>query len=914
MELLQYLESILITVHNPVTFGPSDPVSLSRFLIRAATKPADEPEGTAPFLDCQARVLLGSEATLFTGSELEDNWRFYNSELIGVFQEANCPAKLFEAREDRYLYALTNIYAEEDTEVLLNAITFLPSPMRLWINGEPVLLGNHDHVIKDILLRVRLRQGHNPLLLEMPLGTRVPLTAQEFVLRLQPIERLSQNKAAYPYLDWERFEQLKTTLLVYPEHWNIRAGEPFSYAVLPGYIRQAPALAIEAVLENPYGRKLAGAKGRTGTLMQLNIPPEAAGLLVLKIKAVGKYAKPLLLYAGEYEADRNRLLQLAAEGKAAGIKEELESYRELLDLPAAFQSLNQYMPYDIRETVLAKLGELAAAVEAYAKQPAGTKPNGAATGTEAQEVAQAELAVPAKAAVPVSKPAAFAPNRRVVYRLRETGDAYLAYTVLLPEGYCAERSYPAVFYFHDAAARNYPTDLPWLKELPNTEAIIIQFVGIGRMNYTDDIQVVKTIRHIIAKWKLDRSRLFGIGFCSGTFKTYRTAFAVPDLFCAVATVSGEIAFNIYRPEYPWLDNVGDMPILGICGYENWFFNSTRLIDLLKRMSGAKVSVYSGFMHNELNTLHNSRALLHRLIGLTRNRFPEWLAFTPTDPCFVKSHWVQILKLSRPGDRTRVQADRVTPGCLEVETLNVDRLMLVLSRPDMQLPPQVTIAVNGQPYTVQLDDYTRIVFDLCLPDEQPVTEALTEQAFHEWYDEIVIDERQMGIKRLYLRRSVVVRPTVRNDLSAKLAYLLQNPVRDRYIFYRYETCRESELVWGGEEKRNLVLISDLRAASGRERQLMDAIGFTGDADGVRWKGEAFAGPSFGLLTAENPFAPDRMVMLAFYNSDALNEEFVALLNTFDTNPLFYQQALIYHQGRVVTFAEEAALTEITGGVR
>lgn len=902
MGLLQYLESILITVHNPVTFGPCDPVSLSRFLIRAATRPADVPEGVEPFLDEQARVLLGSEATLFTGSDLEENWRFYNSELIGVFQEANCPAKLFEARENRYLYALTNIYAEEDTDVLLNAITFLPSPMRLWLNGEPVLLGNHDHVIKDILLRVRLRQGHNPLLMEMPLGTRVPLTAQEFVLRLQPIDRLAHNKAAYPYLDWERFEQLKTALMVYPEHWNIRAGEPFSFAVLPGYIRQAPSIAIEAVLETPHGRKLTAVKGRTGVVMQLVIPPAAAGLLVLKIKSAGKYAKPLLLYAGEYEADRNRLLQLAAEGKAARVREELESYRELLDLPAAFQSLNQYMPYDIRETVLAKLGELAAAVEAYGKQPAGTEPT------------ETELSAPAKATVQVLEPAAFAPNRRVVYRLRETGDAYLAYTVLLPEGYCAERSYPAVFYFHDAAARNYPTDLPWLKELPNTEAIIIQFVGIGRMNYTDDIQVVKTIRHIIAKWKLDRSRLFGIGFCSGTFKTYRTAFAVPDLFCGVATVSGEIAFNIYRPEYPWLDNVGDMPILGICGYENWFFNSTRLIDLLKRMPGAKVSVYSGFMHNELNTLHNSRALLHRLIGLTRSRFPEWLAFTPTDPCFVKSHWVQILQLARPGDRTRVQADIVTLGYLEVETLNVERLLLVLSRPDLQLPQQVTIAVNGRPHTVRLGDYTRIVFDLRKPDEQPVTETITEQAFHEWYDEVVVDERQMGIKRLYLRRSVVVRPTVRNDLSAKLAYLLQNPVRDRYIFYRYETCRESELVWGGEEKRNLVLISDLRAASGRERQLMDAIGFEGDADGVRWKGQYFAGPSFGLLTAENPFAPDRMVMLAFYNSDALNEEFVGLLNTFDSNPLFYQQALIYHQGSVVTFARETELTEITGGVR
>ncbi|WP_058304259.1 hypothetical protein [Gorillibacterium timonense] len=880
MALTEFLEKLLTTVHLPVTFGPHDPVSLSRWLVRAVTKPASRSWGDKPYLDESGRILLTAEANLLAGSELEDNWSYYNSDIIGSFQEPNEPSKRFERRPDRYLYAVTNMYSPSPVEMLLYVITFLPSPLRLWINGEPIILASEDWVVKDLLVRVRLKQGNNPILVELPLGLRYPLTSQEFLLRFQPLARLEREKDAYAYLDWERFEGMKRSLVLYPEKWKVAPGELLRITVVPRYAGVGhTGKPIEVILETRSGERLTSETAQVGSVCALAIPKTASGVLVLKARGAGLSAKAVFLFAGDEAAMREKLLSEVAltTQLSAG---EAESFRQLMQLPHAFESLNQYMPYDIRETLLEKLDEMETAL------------------------ATNRLALSAAA------------SRRIIrYRLRETGDAYLAYTVLLPDGYDPGKSYPGVFFFHDAMARNYPVDLPWIKDLSQSEAVIIQIVGIGRSNYTDDLQTVRTIRHVAAEWKLDRDRLYGIGFCTGTHKTYRTAFAVPDLFAAIASVAGEIALNIHKPEYAWLDNLGDMPVLGVCAYENWFFNSTRLIDLWGRLPEARTAVYSGFMHNELNALHNSRVLLRQLLTFQKDRFPRWIAFAPPDPCFVKSHWVQIIWLSVPGDSTRVQADILSSERIELETRNIDRLRVVLSRKDLGLDEDVVLFVNGSVCSIHLGGYTSIELDTSSAEARIVsTELMTPEAFEKWYQDILIDENQMGMKRIYLGKCAVVRPAVRSSLFSKLAYLLQNPIKDRYIFYRYDTCREAELSLEEPGERHLIVLVDARDKTPLQQRLLNDVGLTAEASGICWGEEAVEGEYFAMVCTANPYRPDRMVLFAVTNTDAVEEEWIALLNSFDTNPVFYYNALIYHRGRLRTGFGGSVVPAAGEGVR
>ncbi|MCL6459036.1 MAG: hypothetical protein K6T85_13605, partial [Gorillibacterium sp.] len=355
--------------------------------------------------------------------------------------------------------------------------------------------------------------------------------------------------------------------------------------------------------------------------------------------------------------------------------------------------------------------------------------------------------------------------------------------------------------------------------------------------------------------------------------------------------------------------------LALCAYENWFFNSTRLIDLLGRMPGAQIAIYSGFMHNEMNTLHNSKALMQRLIRLKRERFPRWLVFTPTDPCFVKSHWLQIKRLAKPGELTRVQADILTPEMIEIETMNIDSLLIVLSRQDLELEPNVTLMVNGCAHHVMLSDYTRI--ELATSEHLStltMTESLSQKTFEHWYNDVIVDVQQMGIKQLYMSRCAVVKPTVRGGFVTKLTYLLQNPIRDRYIFYRYELCQEADLELSETGDRNLVLIMDARAKSSLQQQLLADIGLTADAYHIIWSGECFEGDYFALISCPHPSFPERLILIAIYNGDQLDNEYISLMNSFDSNPLFYNDALIYHQGSFHTFRVGGEAPAIIGGVR
>ncbi|MEO3944726.1 hypothetical protein [Gorillibacterium sp. CAU 1737] len=877
MALPDYLENLLATAHIPVTFGPREPVSLSRWLVRSISKPSGRLWDEVPYLDESARILLASEASLLTGIDKEYQWSYYNSDIIGSHQDPSEPTKRFTRQPDHYLYALTSVYALEEADMLLYALAFLPSPLRIWVNGELVLTSHNEMVIKDSLLRLHLKEGLNTFLVEQPLDLLYPLTAQEFIIRLQPLARLEREKEELRYLDWDLYEAMKHKLLLCPSHWQGEPGEELGIMVLPRYAGAGLlGESVELRLETREGTPILTTAGTLGKRCTLRIPSSSRGAAVLKAKGAGFEETSTLVFIGPYDEERDRLL--AALPSATGLSEDAqESFRRLMELPLAFAGLNQFMPNDCRQMLLDKLAEMKENLDALgAGHP-----------------------------IPLAK-------KMVRYRKRKTGDASIAYKVFLPDGYDSARRYPAVFFFHDAMARNYPVDLPWLKDLPQPDAILVEVVGIGRMNYTDDIRMVQLIDEITHEWRLDRDRLYVIGFCTGTHKAFKTAFAVPDLFAGIATVSGEIALNIYHPEYAWLDNLGELPVIGICGYENWFFNNSRMIELWKRLPGAERNVYSGFFHNELNLLNNSRSLFRRLLECRAERYPRWIAFTPTEPCFVKSHWLQILRLRKPGDLTRVQADLLCTDKLELETENVDRLRLVLPKKELGLEEKVTLFVNGSPCQVALGDYTCIELDTSELEARVISSVgWSAEAFHEWLNAVIVDEQQLGMKKVYLSACTVVRPVVRSAMFTKLHYLLQNPIKDRYIYYRYDSCREQEMQLAGPEERNWVLLVDARTPSEGQAKLLADVGVTADEDGISWQEERVSGDYFGMLTVSNPYSPYAgQLLLAITNTDELEEEWIGLLNRFDTHPLFYQDGFIYYRGgcRVFHNGSAASVTE------
>lgn len=869
MGLNEYLENLVTTTHYPITFGATEPATLSRWMVRAVTKPVKAPWGTEPYLGEEGRTVFLFETSFQPTETLEGNWRHYNSDLIEVHQDPNKPGKMFEAEPDKWLYAVCNVYALEDSEALLKIITYLPNPIRLWVNGELFMASTEDYVVKDLLARVRFKAGNNVVLAEMPLGLRYTLTTQEFTIKIQPVNRLLNGPMNYEFLDPELIGTLERSVSLIPEKVNVSGGEKLRLIVLPSYVRGEEGLPVLVKLETAEGEALATIRSETGQAATLPVPSTASGVLRIRVEGLadGEYipSKPVHLLCGDFAQERDSLLGLA-EGRRDISAELISSVRQLMELPQSFSELNQYIPYEVYDSLLERMAEL----------------RGVLNGSEGES------------------PRTFAevfPSRYAVYRLKDTKDASVAYVVNLPEGYDRERKYPLVIYFHDAQGRNYPVDLPWIKRFSFSEAIIVQMVGIGRMNYTDDIGVIRTIGEIVGELNVDRDRIYGIGFCTGTLKAYRLGFIAPDLFAGIATLVGDMRIDANRPEYEWLDNLGNTTVYGLCSDENWFFNGSRKINLLKRLKKSRIRLYAGFFHNEFNSLHNSRALMRRLVQTDKERYPREIDFTVIEPCFSKSHWLRVRRIVDLRAAASVKAKLLSPQKLEIRADNVEELELLLSPVEMGLDARLDMTVNGRSLFARLNRYSRVTLSIRDDAVEVSVSSLSKEAFRTAYDAIGVDETQLGIKRLYTGKCTIVKPNGRSPFTTKLSYLLQNPIRDRYIFYKYEACRESELPSELAGDSNYVFVVDARSPSSQQRKLMQAVGLRLEPESLTWKGQTYEGDFYAFIACPNPWFADRLVMLVAYNNENLENEIVGLLNSFDRNPLFYYDALVYYQGSI-----------------
>lgn len=883
MGLNEYLENLVTTTHYPITFGATEPATLSRWLVKAVKKPHAAPWGAKPCLDEEGRTIFFFETSILPAETLERNWRHYNSDLIEVHQNANKPGKMFAAEPDKWLYAVCNVYALEDSEALLYILTYLPSPIRLWINGELIMASTEDFVVKDLHARVRFKAGNNVVLAELPLHLRVTLTTQEFIVKIQPLNRLLNGPVNYEFLDPELIGELERSVWVSPERVNVSGGEQLRLIVLPSFARGEEGQPVLVRLEGADGQAIGSIQSETGREATLPIPSAASGVLRIRAERQADGArvssKPVHLFCGDFARERDSLLSLAADRRDMRA-EIVSSMRQMMELPQSFRELNQFIPYEVYDSLLARMAEFRASLN----------------GSEGLH------------------PRTFAevfPSRYAVYRLKDTKDASIAYVVHLPEDYDPERKYPLVIYFHDAQGRNYPVDLPWIKRFAFSEAIIVQMVGIGRLNYADDIGVIRTIGELVRELNADRDRIYGIGFCTGSMKTYRIGFIAPDLFAGFATLVGDARIDSNQPEYEWLDNLGNTTVYGLCSDENWFFNSSRKINLLKRLKKSHMRLYSGFFHNEFNSLHNSRALMRRLVATDKERYPREIVFTVMEPCFSKSHWLRVKRMVDLRAQASVKAKLSRP-LLEIHADNVGELELLLSPEEMGLDSELALSVNGRKVKARLNGYSRATLSIRDTAVELSVSNLSREAFAAAYDAIDVDETQLGIKRLYTGPCTVVKPSGRSSFTTKLSYLLQNPIRDRYIFYKYEACRESDLSWELASQSNYIFIVDARNKSLQHKRLLQAIGLKVDPESLTWKGETYGGDYYAFIACPNPWFADRHVMVVAYNNEKLENEIVGLMNAFDRNPLFYYDALVYHQGAIQALRNELEKSESMGG--
>jgi predicted peptidase len=872
MEWKAYIDNVVSVSHSPITFAGDIPNALSRWLVKSVQTDGSQIWDIHPYLDTDGKMLLPFQLAFLSTEELNLNWRFYLSTMLDRYQEVNTPNNLFSIQPNKYMYALNNVYCEQEKDILINIITYMPSPLRIWINGELVFTGTFDYMLKDYFCIYKFKEGSNTVLVESPMALTLPLSHQEFIVKLNPLNDLDDDRKKYEMIDMEFIEFLKKDYSIFPEKVFHLSGEAISVIVLPQYFCQEEQ-PITVTVYNAKGDSLKSIESFTSRKIIIQLDKPINGVLCLKVEDTREKLSLVYVYFGDLYLETALLLE-QVERRSDCNKAIVETIKQLLEIPKAFKSMNQYVPGDIYLTIFEKIAQL----QNYSDSP-----------DDLVQKTHHEV---------------FGSNF-TVFEPKKTEDNYLAYTVHLPEGYSTGRKYPLVIYFHDAQVRFYPVDLPWLHRSSFTEGIIINMVGIGRLNYVDDINVIRKINEIVAQYNIDRNRIYGIAFCIGTYKAYRIAFEVPDLFAGLASIVGDMRLDVNHPEYEYLDNIGNTMVYGLCSTENWFFNSSRKLNFLKRLNKSKSWVFHGFMHNEFNSLHNSKILFQKLVKEKRDRIPRKINFVVLEPGYNKSHWLKVEYIEDLHIQALIKAEVRFNHLIEISTNNISRFNILVDLKGMNLNPEIEMVINNKRQTIRLSEYSSVrvtlqkdqSFDLHMT-------PLTLQSFNQAYDSIQVDEKLLGIKELYLKKCMIVKPDrkkeERSSFAAKLSYLLQNPMKDRYIFYQYDSIYEQDLDLIAATNSNLIYMIDSRSKSQKQEKLLDALGLRIDSSGMSYQGKQYDGDYFAFIKCENPFHNNNFILIVAFNSDALEKEVIQLMNSFDGNPLFYYDSFIFHNDHYQSF--------------
>jgi predicted peptidase len=154
--------------------------------------------------------------------------------------------------------------------------------------------------------------------------------------------------------------------------------------------------------------------------------------------------------------------------------------------------------------------------------------------------------------------------------------------VYLPESYRSQESWPLVVFLHGSGDRG---DDPWIVNDCGTlhhklTAVVIAPQCMPSLSWEPDA-IAKLIQCVLSKYRIDRNRVYLVGFSMGGYGTWQTAAAHRELFAAIAPICGGGS-----PEQAKV--LVDLPIWAFHGERDRVVpvaESRRMIDAIERAGG-----------------------------------------------------------------------------------------------------------------------------------------------------------------------------------------------------------------------------------------------------------------------------------------------------------------------------------------
>ncbi|MFZ5989299.1 MAG: hypothetical protein ACOYWZ_19565 [Bacillota bacterium] len=877
-DLYQYLERIVSTCPYPITFSGDKHSNLNRWLIKGEAAHGSQSDNTEPFLNIDGKILLDHELAFLKQEYLESNWRYYISDNQDTHYQTNTPEKKFVEDNDKYIYSLCNVYCKKHQEVFLFIATCIPS--RVWINGRIVHTSSffYNYTREANYTSFIFKPGNNIVLLERQISLNraflVPANLSTFHLSFAPCK---DTKSELLIFDKELCESRGKSYTIIPDRGIYPIEQEIGLVVLPVQFKGELEEKIRVSVFNSKGEIVMALNTSTSKKTYLDTGQTTKGALLIKAESIENPVKSAYVYVfkGILIDEVDQLLERAGKRQDCpdSIADSIKKLAQVPDETTAFiTGTREVIPQYLLNFILEKVAQF----ESYLD-----------SGESSDK----------KEFYDVFK------NSAVVFKDSEIDDGFDAYSIYFPKGYDPKKKYPLVVNIQFGYGMSkYPLMYAiYMQQGWFGDFIVAGICGRGGLNrdYISEAGIVKTIGYIVERHNIDRDRIFGLGGCTGALRTLSLAVRKPDLFAAAASILGTPRMDLKNPEYEYLKNIDNMTVYSVCSIEDNIFNCSRVLDALNYMKKVRRWEYYNFNHmNFCDYVENSK-LLDMLIKEKREKFPKKIQYTTHEPIYNKSHWISIDHIDDLNHEASIKAEIKGRNQINVETKNIKNFCILLATELMEIDRHIMLRINDKEQTINTGKYAKVLVTWVDGSFLTCVNEISEDEFLREYDSIDINEDLMGIKQVYFKKCRIIKPDYyknnKKSFSKRLFYVLQYPLKERNRNYRYDISLESELNFENLGESNFVYVIDPRQPGDMQQRILNSAGLKIHRYGIGYGQMEYKGDYFAVIKCENPLDKEKLSVLIVYNSDEVEDELIKFLNSFDTNSLFYSDAVIYNNG-------------------
>jgi poly(3-hydroxybutyrate) depolymerase len=298
-----------------------------------------------------------------------------------------------------------------------------------------------------------------------------------------------------------------------------------------------------------------------------------------------------------------------------------------------------------------------------------------------------------------------------------------AYWLEVPPAYHGDKPFPLIVNLHYHGwyrpFQGYP-----LPKVP--EAVVVSPHGRGSTDFMSvgEREVLDVIEEVKRDYLVDDDRVYLMGSSMGGTGCWHLAAHHPDLFAAIAPVSGNTNHRVWQREWGWgkapdspfrpvrerledmldplsfAENLQHVPVFCAHGVEDTIVPIGHSRTMVERVRAAGGSVtyreYEDVAHGGFpKELADER--IQWLLGQRRTACPKEFQFRTASLRHRQAYWIEVLGFERYEDFAEVTAEVAEPMLIHVTTRNVARLALGLdadTRAQLGLASECSVEIGS----------------------------------------------------------------------------------------------------------------------------------------------------------------------------------------------------------------------------